>query len=171
MFPKTITRSLILVASLAVLVMLPIPLLPPQSLVGFAQSSLGLGASSAYLLCAMAVQAMIYCTLGLAAAFVVNRAQTLPGRLLEILALPLVVAGLALTIRSLRARHAPVLANAAVPVAACMAGVILGLSVLYKRWKAQLCWDICSRRGDVGGTESRSSRRDRGRCTSPGGTA
>lgn len=71
MFPKTITRSLILVASLAVLVMLPIPLLPPQSLVGFAQSSLGLGASSAYLLCAMAVQAMIYCALGLAAAFVV----------------------------------------------------------------------------------------------------
>ena len=75
-------------------------------------------------------------------AFAVNRAQTLPGRLLEILALPLVVAGLALTIRSLRAGHAPVLANAAVPVAACMAGVILGLSVLYKRWKAAVCIGI-----------------------------
>lgn len=52
------------------------------------------------------------------------------------------VAGLALTIRSLRAGHAPVLANAAVPVAACMAGVILGLSVLYNRWKAPVCIGI-----------------------------
>ena len=59
--------------------------------------------------------------------------------MLQIIALPLLVAGLALTIRSLRAGHLPVLTNAVVPVAACMGGVILGLSVLYRRWKAAVC--------------------------------
>ena len=136
---EAMTRLSILAAALAALVMLPIPLLPPQTLVEFAQSSLGLGAAAAYLLCAITVQAIIYIVLGLAAAFAVNRAQTLRGRLLQTIALPLLVAGLALTIRSLRAGHLPVLTNAVVPVAACLGGVILGLSVLYRRWKVAVC--------------------------------
>ena len=127
---------------LAGLVMLPIPLLPPQRLVEFAQSSLGLGDKAAYLLCAIAVQAAIYGVLGLSATFVVNRAQTLRGRLLQTAALPLVVVGVALAIRSLRAGQAPVWINAAVPVAACLGGVILGLSVLYRRWKVAACLAI-----------------------------
>jgi hypothetical protein len=70
---------------------------------------------------------------------VVNRAQTFRGRLLQTVALPIVVVGLALTIRSLRAGYAPVWINAAVPVAACMVGVLLGLGVLYRRWKVAVC--------------------------------
>jgi len=139
MFPKTVTRLSILAVCLLALIMLPIPLLPPDSFVEFAQSSLGLGASAAYLLCAIAVQAMIYMGLGLSAAFAVKRAQSFRGRIIEIIALPVVVAGLTLTVRSLRAGYAPVLTNAAIPVAACMTGVIFGLSVLYGRWKAALC--------------------------------
>jgi hypothetical protein len=135
---RTIAKLSILAAALAALVMLPIPLLPPETLVEFAQSSLGLGAAAAYLLCAITLQAIIYSALGLAAAFAVDRAQTFRGRLLQTIALPLLVAGLALTIRSLRAGHLPVLTNAVVPLAACMGGVILGLSVLYRRWKAAL---------------------------------
>jgi hypothetical protein len=65
--PKTLTKLSILAASLAGLVVLPIPLLPPQRLVEFAQSSLGLGGEAAYLLCAIAVQVAIYSVLGLSA--------------------------------------------------------------------------------------------------------
>ena len=139
MSPKTLTKLSITATMLAGMVMLPIPLLPPQRLVEFAQSSLGLGGEAAYLLCAIAVQAAIYGVLGLSATFVVNRAQTLRGRLLQTAALPLVVVGLALAIRSLRAGQAPVWINAAVPVAGCLGGVILGLSVLYRRWKVAAC--------------------------------
>jgi hypothetical protein len=136
---KTLTRVSIVAAGLAALVVLPIPLLPPQRLVEFAQSSLGLDGEAAYLLCAVAVQVAVYCVLGLSATFAVNRAQTFPGRLLQTVALPCVVVGLALTIRSLRAGRAPVWINAAVPVAACVGGVILGLGGLYRHWKAKVC--------------------------------
>ena len=139
MSPKTLTKLSITAAMLAGLAILPIPLLPPQRLVEFAQSSLGLADEAAYLLCAIAVQAAIYSVLGLSATFVVNRAQTLRGRLLQTAALPLVVVGLALAIRSLRAGQAPVWINAVVPVAACLGGVILGLSVLYRRWRVAAC--------------------------------
>jgi hypothetical protein len=137
--PKTLTKLSILAASLAGLVVLPIPLLPPQRLLEFAQLSLGLGGEAAYLLCAIAFQVAIYSVLGLSATFAVNRAQTFRGRLLQTVALPLIVVGVALTIRSLRAGYAPVWINAAVPVAACMGGVILGLGVLYRRWKVAVC--------------------------------
>jgi hypothetical protein len=139
MSPKTLTKLSITAAMLAGLFMFPIPMLPPQRLVEFAQSSLGLGGPAAYLLCAIAVQAAIYSVLGLSATFVVNRAETLRGRLLQTAALPLVVVGLALAIRSLRVGYAPVWINAAVPVAACVSGVILGLGVLYRRWKVAAC--------------------------------
>src|SRR4051794_17515934 len=129
----------ILALALVALIMLPIPLLPPQSLVEFAQSSLGLGAASAYLLCAITVQTIIYSVLGLPAAFAVTRAQTFRGRLLQTVAMPLLVAGLALITRSLRAGHLPVLTNAVVPLIACTGGAILGLSVLYSRWKVAVC--------------------------------
>ncbi len=132
-------KLLLLAVALVALILLPIPLLPPESMVEFAQSRLGCGAAAAYLLCAITVQVMIYCALGLSAAFAVNRAQTARGRLLQGMVLPLVVAGLGLTIRSLRAGHLPVLTNAVVPLAACMGGVILGLSLLYRRWKPAVC--------------------------------
>jgi hypothetical protein len=136
MYKKLWQRSFIAAAILVVLVMLPIPLLPPQSLVEFAQLYLHLGPGAAYLLCAIFVQSAIYCVLGLSATFVVNRAQTGGGRLLQAVELPLVITGLALIVRSLRAGHAPVWVNAVVPVTACLCGVSLGLSVLYRHWRA-----------------------------------
>lgn len=139
MSPKTLTKLSITTAMLAGLLMLPIPLLPPQCLVEFAQSSFRLGGEAAYLMCAITVQAAIYSVLGISATFVVNRAQTLRGRVLQAAALPLAVVGLALAIRSLRAGQAPVWINATVPVAACLGGVILGLSVFYRRWKVAAC--------------------------------
>ena len=139
MSPKTLAKLSIAAAMLAGLVILPSPLLPPQRLVEFAQSSLGLGGPAAYLLCAIAVQAAIYGVLGLLATFVVDRAQTLRGRLIQIAALPLVVVSVALAIRSLRAGHAPVWINTVVPAAACLGGVILGLGLLYRRWKVAAC--------------------------------
>ena len=139
MSPKTLIKLSIVAVSVAALALLPIPLLPSQRLVQFAESSLGLDEETAYLLCAIAVQTAIYSALGFSAIFVVNRAQTFRGRLLHTIALPPVVIGLALTIRSLRGGHTPVWINAAVPVAACIAGVILGLGVLYRRWKIAIC--------------------------------
>jgi hypothetical protein len=139
MSPKTLIKLSILATNLAVLIVLPTPLLPPQRLVEFAQSSLGLGGQAAFLLCAIAVQVAIYSVLGLSTTFAVKGTQTFRGRLLQTVALPLVVVSLALTIRSLRAGHAPVWINVAIPVAACMGGVVLGLSVLYRCWKVAGC--------------------------------
>src|SRR3954466_5949292 len=120
----------ILALALVALIMLPIPLLPPQSLVEFAQSSLGLGAASAYLLCAITVQTIIYSVLGLAAAFAVTRAQKFRGRLLQTVAMPLLVAGWALMTRSLRAGHLPVLTNSVDHPVACEIYTLFGLDAL-----------------------------------------
>ena len=68
-FPQTLIKLSTLAASLAALIVLSIPLLPPQCLVEFTQSSGGLGGEAAYLLCAIAVQAAIYSVLGLLATF------------------------------------------------------------------------------------------------------
>ena len=139
MSPKTATRISAAIVVLAVLILLPIPLLPPPRLVELIQSSLGIGGGAAYLICAIAVQAQIYFVLGILATFIVNRPRTWKGRVLQTVTLPLVVVGVAFMIRSLRAGQVPIWSNAAIPVAACVGGVILGLSFLYHRWKLTAC--------------------------------
>ena len=131
-------RAAIGCAVLLALLAVPAPLLPPHRLAEAVQSATGAGWKMAYLVAAVGLQVAFYVSLGLLAAFAVNRAATACRRLLQVLLVPLVVVGVALLIRSLKAGHLPVLANAAIPIAACLFGVGLGLGLLYRGWKLTL---------------------------------
>ena len=119
---------------LLALAVVPAPLLPPHRLAEAVQSMLGVGWKAAYLAAAVGLQIGFYGSLGVLAAFSVNGASTLRGRLLQIGVVPVAVVGVAVLIRSVKAGHLPVWVNAAVPTAACLFGVGLGLGLLYRRW-------------------------------------
>lgn len=123
-------------AVLAALLAVPAPLLPPHRLAEAVQSLLGVNWKTAYLAAAVGVQTAFYASVGVLSALTVKRAPTARGRALQITALPAVVIGAAMVIRSLKAGHLPVWINAVIPVAACLFGVWLGLGVLYQRGKA-----------------------------------
>jgi hypothetical protein len=53
------------------------------------------------------------------------------GRLQQVLVLPLAVVGVTVMIRSVKLGHIPMLANAIIPITACLFGVALGLGMLY----------------------------------------
>jgi len=121
---------------LLALLFVPSPLLPPHRLAEAMQTLPGINWKMAYLAAAVGLQALFYSAIGMLAAFAVQRAPTLRRRLLQIVMVPLVVVGVALVIRSVKMGHLPVWINAAIPVAACLAGVWLGLGLLYRRGKA-----------------------------------
>lgn len=117
------------------LVLLPAPLLPPHQLVEAIQHALGVAWEMAYLGAAIGLQVAFYFTLGVLAATTVKRAPTIHGRLLQIGVLPIVVVGLAFSIRSLKAGHLPHWINTVTPIGACLFGVTLGLGLLYRHFK------------------------------------
>jgi hypothetical protein len=126
-----------LAAAIAVLVALlfvPAPLLPPHRLAEATQLMLGLGWKVAYLAATIGIEIVFYGSIGILTAFIVKRGNTWQSRLFQTLVVPLVVIGLAMIIRSLKVGHLPVWINAAIPVAACLLGVWLGLSLIYRRW-------------------------------------
>jgi len=98
----------------------------------------GVGWKAAYLVSAVGLQVGFYGSLGVLAAFAANRARTLWRRFLQILVVPLVVVGVALVVRSVRLGHLPLLANAVIPISACMFGVGFGLAQRYWGWKVTL---------------------------------
>lgn len=117
------------------LVLVPAPLLPPHRLAEAVQAAAGLGWSTAYLVAAVGLQIGFYGSLGLLAALALERAASPRSRLLQIALVPLVVVGVGLLIRMAKVGHLPVWVNAAVPIAACLVGVGLGLGLLYRGWK------------------------------------
>jgi hypothetical protein len=131
---KVAAGSVILLALLIV----PAPLLPPHRLAETVQSLAEVGWARAYLAAAVGLQMAFYGSLGMLAALVVNRAPALRGRLLQVLILPMAVTILAIIIRSLKVGHLPVWINAAVPIASCLFGVVLGLGFFYRRLKVVL---------------------------------
>lgn len=137
-FPDVKTKLAVAGAVLLALLFAPAPLLPPQQLAQAVQSMLGIGGKPAYLVAAAGLQVCFYASLGVLAAFAVNRAPTLWGRLVQIIALPLLVVGAALAIRSMKVGHLPIWINAAIPVAACICGAALGLVLRNRGWKPTL---------------------------------
>ncbi|HEX4793207.1 MAG TPA: hypothetical protein VH370_05415 [Humisphaera sp.] len=131
-------KTMVAAAVLLLLLIVPAPLLPPHRVARAAQSVLGIGWAKAYFVAAIGLQTVFYGALGVLAAFAVNPAPTPRRRLLQIGILPLVVVGVALLIRSLKLGHLPLWINAAVPIAACLVGVGLGLGMLYRRAKVTL---------------------------------
>ena len=84
------------------LLFVPAPLLPPHRLAEAVQSMLGVSWKAAYLATAVGLQWGFYGSLGVLAAFTVNRAPTVRGRLLQVGIVPVVLVGVALVIRSVK---------------------------------------------------------------------
>ncbi len=124
--PVVPTRTALLLMLLA-LVLVPAPLLPPSALVATVQSALGLGRSAAYLAAVLALHTAFYGSLGVLAALAVTPGATPRARWARLGLAPVLVVGSALLVRSLKLGHVPMLANAAVPMAACAAGTAIGL--------------------------------------------
>jgi hypothetical protein len=123
---------------LLALLIVPAPLLPPHRFAETMQSLTGVGWQTAYLVVAVGLQTVFYGALGLLAALLVNRAPTLRGRVFQMVIVPVAVILLAIIIRSLKVGHLPVWINAVVPITSCLFGVVLGLGILYRRWKLML---------------------------------
>ena len=118
-----------------VLALLPVPLLPPHRLAEVMEHGLGLSWVSAYFIAAIGVQVTFYFCIGVLAALVAGRGETIRAQFLQVALLPLAIVGAAVIIRSLRAGHLPHWINTAVPALACFWGVALGLSLLYRYLK------------------------------------
>jgi hypothetical protein len=123
---------------LLALLIVPAPLLPPHRFAEVVQSVLGVGWKAAYLVAVVGLQVGFYGSLGVLAALAVHPAPRLRGQLLQIGVVPLVVVGVALIVRSVKLGHLPMLANAIIPIIACMFGVRLGLGLLFWGWKLTL---------------------------------
>lgn len=119
---------------LLALVFVPAPLLPPQRLVEVVQRGLGIGWETAYLVAAVVLQVTFYVSVGVLAALVMKRAATLRDRLIQFGLTSIVVVGLALLLRSVKAGHLPLWINAGVPVISCLFGVALGCTLLYRHF-------------------------------------
>jgi hypothetical protein len=155
---KLVAAGIVLLALLGI----PAPLLPPHRFAEAMQSMAGISWNASYLLSAILLRAAFYGALGLVGAFAVSPAKTLRGRLLQIILLPLAFIAVALVVRSVKGGHLPMLGNVAIPMAACLIGVLLGIGVLYRRGKITLVIAAviigAALRGFVGGTSTKLSR-------------
>jgi hypothetical protein len=137
MFASTQSKVATAVVVLA-LVIVPAPLLPPLGLTGKVQSILGVGWTTAYLAATIGLHMALYGALGVVAACAIDPGKTPRLRWLQLLLVPVVVVGMAVLVRSLKLGHVPMLANAAVPMAACGLGVVFGLLLRQRGWRATL---------------------------------
>lgn len=128
-------RATAIIIVLIALLIVPAPLLPPHRLAEATQLILGVGWKTAYLAAVVGLEIVFYGSIGILTAFIVKRGTTWQRRFLQTLIVPLLVIGLAMIIRSIKVGHLPVWINAAIPIAACLLGTWLGLSLLYQRWK------------------------------------
>jgi hypothetical protein len=124
--------------ALLALVIVPAPLLPPLGLTGQVQALLGVSWTTAYLAATLGLHTALYGSLGVVAACTVSPGKKRPHRWLQLLIVPVVVVGIAVLVRSLKLGHVPMLANAAVPMAACALGVVCGLLLRQRGWRATL---------------------------------
>ena len=138
MFSRLTVQAVAASGVLLALVVMPAPLLPPHRLAEAVQSVLRVHWKSAYLLTALGVHVLFYGSLGVLATLALNRRLSVSGQVLQAALVSCVVVGIAVLIRSLKLGHVPVLANAIVPVIACLAGVGLGLALRYRGQKTAL---------------------------------
>lgn len=116
-----------------VLLLTPAPLLPPHFLAEKIQFFTGLKWKIAYLVAAIGLQVVFFISIGILSAFMVKRSENRRRRSVQVIAVPVIIVFAALIIRSLKMGHFPIWINAVIPMAACIAGVWIGLGLLYKR--------------------------------------
>lgn len=127
----TVAGAILLLA----LLLLPAPLLPPHRFAEAVQSMLGIGWKAAYLAAALALHAVLYGALGLVAAVALPHASSRGRRLLQLVTAPVALVGIAVLVRSMKLGHVPILANAVVPMTACVLGLLVGLLFRRHGWR------------------------------------
>jgi hypothetical protein len=132
---STLKSKIAAAVVLLALVIVPAPLLPPIGLAERVQSALGVGWKPAWLIAAIGLQVSLYGPLGVVAAFAVGPGETRRARWLRLALVPLAVVGIAIVIRSLKLGFVPMLANAVIPIAACVAGVWIALLLRQHGWR------------------------------------
>ena len=149
-------------AVLLALLVAPAPLLPPHRLAEAMEAMLGVSWHAAYFVAGLGLIVCFYGALGVLAAFTVKRAPTSRGLLLQIVVVPLFVVGAAMLIRSIKVGYFPVWITAAIPLAACLCGVAIGLGFVYRRGVATLVVTVAALGaalwGLLGGTSGKLSR-------------
>jgi hypothetical protein len=125
----------IVVASLvlALLLIVPAPILPPHKLAEFIQSTFNVSWKSSYFVAAVGLQGVFWCSIGILGAFVVSRKDSVKGRLLQMVIIPILIVIVAMIIRLVKLGHPPIWINAVVPITGCIVGVWLGLGFMYRR--------------------------------------
>ena len=129
--PLTLAALAVVIAAL---VLVPAPLLPPESAVDLVRTALKSERGTAYLIAALGLHTIFYGALGVLAALAIG-----PGTGREKWArlglVPPVVVGLALVVRSAKLGHLPMLSNALVPMAACALGAAAALFLRQHGWR------------------------------------
>jgi hypothetical protein len=121
------------------------------------QAVSGISWNLAYLATALILQSVFYGLLGALAGTALTPASTFRGRLFQIGIVPFAIVGVAFFIRAIRAGHLPVWVNAVIPVVSCLIGVITGLALIQRQWKAILTITALVLGVALGGMLGRSS--------------
>ena len=131
---KLITAGLVL----ALILLGPVPLLPPDLLVAQTQKLLGGEAKIAYLVATIGFQGLYYGLVGGLTGVSLTRFGSRRARLLQLALVPLALFALRSLVYLLNSGDFPVGTNSAVAVIACFFGVAAGVALLYRQWQPLL---------------------------------
>lgn len=128
---KLITAGLVL----ALILLGPVPLLPPDLLVTQTQRLLGGETKIAYLIATIGFQGLYYGLVGGLTGVSLTRFGSRRARLLQLALVPLALFALRSLVYLLNSGDFPVGTNSAVAVVSCFLGVAAGVTLLYRRWQ------------------------------------
>lgn len=126
---KLITAGLVL----ALILLGPVPLLPPDLLVTQTQRLLGGETKIAYLIATIGFQGLYYGLVGGLTGVSLTRFGSRRARLLQLALVPLALFALRSLVYLLNSGDFPVGTNSAVAVVSCFLGVAAGVTLLYRR--------------------------------------
>lgn len=131
---KLVTAGLVL----ALILLGPVPLLPPELLVAQTQKLLGGENKIAYLVATIGFQGLYYGLVGGLTGVSLTRFGSRRARLLQLALVPLALFALRSLVYLLNSGDFPVGTNSAVAVVACFFGVAAGVALLYRQWQPLL---------------------------------
>jgi hypothetical protein len=133
------TKKLFTAALVLALILLgPVPLLPPDLLVKRTQQLLGGEEKIAYLVSTIGFQALYYGLIGGLTGVSLTRFGSRRARLVQLALAPLALVALRSLVYLLNSGDFPVGTNSAVAITACFFGVAAGVALLYRQWQPLL---------------------------------
>ncbi len=123
---------------LALILLGPVPLLPPDLLVKRTQQLLGGEEKIAYLVATIGFQGLYYGLIGGLTGVSLTRFGSRRARLVQLALAPLALFSLRSLVYLLNSGDFPVGTNSAVAITACFFGVAAGVALLYRQWQPLL---------------------------------